>query len=80
MPEAPEKLAFVLELNAKLKELIEWTIDNRPNKDKPLHINDFAEVQEQFRDIACGIDELAMEPEPEDGGAQYVQVTPAPWP
>lgn len=80
MPKAPEKLAFALEVNSKINELIEWVIENTPNKESLLHKEDFLEVQENFRKIACGIDAQQVEPEPSEGGAQYVSVTPAPWP
>ena len=80
MPKASEKLAFALEVNNKIHELIEWVIENTPNKESPLHKDDFLEVQENFRKIACGIDAQKTEPEPSEGGAQYVSVTPAPWP
>ncbi len=80
MQQSPEKIAFAVEVNSKFNELIDWVIENTPNKELPLHRDDFAEIQESFRKIACGIDAQAMEPEPEDGGAQYISVTPAPWP
>lgn len=80
MSKAPEKVAFAMEVNSKLNELIEWIIENTPNKEHTLHKDDFVDVQEEFRKIACGIDAQTLEPEPSEGGAQYVSVTPAPWP
>lgn len=80
MPEAPEKVAFALEVNSKLNALIEWVIENNPNIELAIHKGDFAAAQEEFRKIACGIDAQSTEPEPSEGGAQYVNVTPAPWP
>ncbi|HCS64297.1 MAG TPA: hypothetical protein DIW64_09570 [Cellvibrio sp.] len=80
MSKAPEKVAFAMEVNSKLNELIEWIIENTPNKKHTLHKDDFVEVQEEFRKIACGLDAQTLEPEPSEGGAQYVSVTPAPWP
>ncbi len=80
MTKAPEKLAFAMEVNSKINELIEWIIENTPNKEHPLHKEDFAEVHESFRKVACSIDAQKREPEPSEGGAQYVNVTPAPWP
>lgn len=80
MEQAPEKLAFAMEVNSKINELIEWVRENTPNKESPPEKDDFVEVQERFCKIACGIDAQSTEPEPEDGGAQYVNVTPAPWP
>jgi hypothetical protein len=80
MTEAPEKVAFALEVNARFNELVTWVIEHSPNKDSHLCDEDFADVRERFRKIACGIDAQKMEPEPSEGGAQYVNVTPAPWP
>ena len=80
MSNAPEKVAFAIEVNSKINALIEWVIDNNPNKEYSLNKDAFADVQEEFRKIACGIDTQATEPEPSEGGAQYVSVTPAPWP
>lgn len=80
MPKAPEKLAFAMEVNSKINELVEWVIENNPDKDSILHKEDFAGVHAEFRKIACGIDAQKTEPEPSEGGAQYVSVTPAPWP
>lgn len=80
MPKAPDKIAFAMEINNKVNELIEWVIDNSPNKDTELRKEDFDEVREHFHKVACGIDAQKMEPEPSEGGAQYVNVTPAPWP
>ncbi len=80
MSKAPEKVAFAMEVNSKLNTLIEWIIENTPNPENSLHKDDFLEVQEEFRKIACGLDAQTLEPEPSEGGAQYVSVTPAPWP
>ncbi|MGV8834916.1 hypothetical protein [Cellvibrio sp.] len=80
MSKAPEKVAFAMEVNSKINALIEWIIANNPNNENSLHKDAFAGVQEEFRKIACGLDAQTLEPEPSEGGAQYVSVTPAPWP
>lgn len=80
MTKAPQQVAFALEVNSKLNLLIEWVIENNPNKEAPIFKDAFLAVQEEFRKIACGIDAQSTEPEPSEGGAQYVNVTPAPWP
>jgi len=80
MPKAPEQVTFALEVTSKINELIVWIIDNSPNKELTLSGADFSEVREEFRKIACGIDSQKTEPEPSEGGAQYINVTPAPWP
>lgn len=80
MSKAPEKVAFAIEVNSKLNALIEWIIESTPNKEHTLHKDDFLDVQEEFRKIACGLDAQTLEPEPSEGGAQYLSVTAAPWP
>lgn len=80
MPKASEKLSFAMAVNGKINELIAWVIENSPNKETPLSDADFAEVRENFRKVAYGINPQKTEPEPSEGGAQYVNVTPAPWP
>lgn len=80
MTEAPEKVAFALEVNSRLNALIAWVIESSPNKDDHLCPADFTDVREIFCKIACGIDAQKVEPEPSEGGAQYINVTPAPWP
>ncbi len=80
MPKAPTKVSFAMEVNAKINNLIDWVIENSPEKEHPLSYSDFADVREQFNKVACGLDSLQNEPEPSEGGAQYVNVTPAPWP
>jgi hypothetical protein len=74
MPKASEKLSFAMAVNGKINELIAWVIE------KPLCDADFAEARESFRKAAYGINSQKNEPEPSEGGAQYVNVTPAPWP
>lgn len=80
MTQAPDKVAFAIEVNGKFNELVVWVLDHSPDRERHLSGEDFAELRESFRRIACGIDAQAMEPEPSEGGAQYVNVTPAPWP
>lgn len=80
MLKAPIKVGFAMEVNAKINHLIEWIVENSPEKEHPLSFSDFAQVREEFNKVACGLDSLKNEPEPSEGGAQYVSVTPAPWP
>lgn len=80
MTKAPEEVAFAMEVNSRLNELITWVLENSPTKDEQLCSEDFAEVRDIFCKLACGIDAQKIEPEPSEGGAQYINVTPAPWP
>jgi hypothetical protein len=80
MPKALTKIGFEMEMNAKLNQLIDWAIEHSPKDTHHLSYSDFAEVRDQFNKVACGLTPLKNEPEPEEGGAQYINVTPAPWP
>lgn len=80
MTEAPDKVAFAMEVNSKFNELVAWVIEHSPDNKKHLNGEDFAELREGFCKISCGFDAQTLEPEPSEGGAQYVNVTPAPWP
>ena len=81
MTEAFNQSSFQFELERKLDELITWAIANSPEKSPSLSRGDFAEACNMFsRVCVIGNDCLEREPEPSEGGAQYVNVTPAPWP
>jgi hypothetical protein len=80
MTKAPENVEFALEVNNKFNELIAWVLQHSPAQDEGLKAEDFAQVREKFYQIACGIGAQSTEPEPSEGGVQYVNVTPAPWP
>ncbi|MES2935665.1 MAG: hypothetical protein V4805_19505 [Pseudomonadota bacterium] len=72
---------FMPELERQLDQLIAWAVANAPDKSNNLTKSDFAEVRETFCKIANGTDDLANQRrEPSQGGAQYINVTPAPWP
>ena len=80
MSDIPTKTSFAMEVNAKINHLVDWVVENSPDKEHPLSYSDFAQVREEFNKIACGLGSSKNEPEPSEGGAQYVSVTPAPWP
>lgn len=86
-----QPMSYAQELEYRLEELIEWAIANTPNKTSQLDKQDFMQLREDFCTIAKGgaiinnatvnaSDALAKEPEPSQGGAQYINVNPAPWP
>lgn len=80
MTEAPEKVAFAIEVNQRFNDLVAWVAEHASTEGVTLEGDEFAAVREEFCRIACGIHGQAVEPEPSEGGAQYVSVTPAPWP
>lgn len=73
------KTGFELECEKKCDELIAWAINNS-KKTQGLAASDFSEIREKFCRIATSNKVASAEPEPSEGGAQYVNVSPAPWP
>lgn len=81
MPDISNASNFQFELEHKLGELITWIIANSPEKSSPLTNTDFADVRSSlYKVLAISDDPFSREPEPSEGGAQYVSVTAAPWP
>lgn len=73
---------FSQEFERRFNELAGWAIDNRPDKSQPLELTDFREFLMEMEKIVTWLDEShhRKSAEPEQGGEQYVQVTPTPWP
>lgn len=75
------KLNYAQELELRIDGLVEWAIANQPHTVTKLSKSDFSEPREIFCTIAKGGGTLLkQEPEPADGGAQYINDNPAPWP
>ena len=78
---------FIAELWRRFETLQEWAVSHWPDRQHPLSSADFVEARKEIlslRSPAGSLNQPAMrdaaEPAPEQGGAQYVDVTPAPWP
>jgi hypothetical protein len=74
---------FIDELWRRYEEVQNWAIANWPDMEHPLSTSDFVEARKEI--LALGLPAAARPPvqdaaEPEQGGAQYIDVTPAPWP
>jgi len=81
MSEITQKAIFTRELQRRLDELINWIVESSPDKKIVLAKKDFADIRQFILHIAsAGVDVQAIEPEPEEGGAQYINDNPAPWP
>lgn len=77
----PDQTSYAQEIERRVDDLIRWSVDNAPADFEKLSVDDFAEVRKKFCFIAQGGgNPLEQEPEPEEGGAQYVSMNPAPWP
>lgn len=72
---------FINEVWRRFEEVQNWAIANWPDKEHPLSSSDFVEARKEI--LALGMTETESNrrvPEPEQGGPQYIEVTPAPWP
>ena len=85
-----KKSSFAQDFERRLDELITWAVANSPNQFAPLTGKDFSDARDKLRKIAIdggdpfrrreSAEKASGEPEPSEGGAQYVSVTPNPWP
>ena len=78
-----DQTAFGMELDKKLDEVIAWAVKECPIKEANLAYADFAKVRTDFHQVATGevkANNPLSDAEPEDGGPQYINDNPAPWP
>lgn len=81
MSVSTDSLSFAQALELRINEIVDWAIANQPHTLTKLSPSDFTEPRELFLTIAKGGGNLVQqEPEPADGGAQYINDNPAPWP
>ncbi|MCM2568229.1 MULTISPECIES: hypothetical protein [Janthinobacterium] len=76
---------FIAELWRRFETLQEWAVSHWPDQEHPLSSADFVEARKEILSLRSPAGSLNQpvqqnEAEPEQGGAQYVDVTPAPWP
>lgn len=80
-PTKPDRASYAQEIERRIDDLIRWAVESAPEDFDKLSVDDFSKVRRSFCAIAQGGgNPLEQEPEPEDGGAQYVSMNPAPWP
>lgn len=79
--------AFNQELDRRLDEVIAWVITECPSENITVTYADFAQARNYFHQVASGnltasnpSSAAESEPEPEEGGPQYINDNPAPWP
>lgn len=76
---------FIAELWRRFEALQEWAVSHWPDQRHPLSSADFVESRKEILSLRSPAGSLNQpsqnnEAEPEQGGAQYLDVTPAPWP
>ncbi|MRX09092.1 hypothetical protein GJ697_14720 [Pseudoduganella sp. FT25W] len=83
MDNEDERRRFISELWQRFEQLQAWAVENWPDKDNPLSSADFVESRKEIlglRNPAQAPGGSSSEREPEQGGAQYIDLNPAPWP
>ena len=79
---------FAAEMARRFEDFVSWSMEHWPNKQVPLVDSDFAVARKEISEMVgprLGDGQRRMPDEdaaaaPSDDGAQYVQVTPMPWP
>ncbi|MYM27692.1 hypothetical protein GTP58_05110 [Duganella sp. CY15W] len=74
---------FISELWQRFEQLQAWAVENWPDQEHPLSSADFVESRKEILGLRNPSQAPAGQPadrEPEQGGAQYVDLNPAPWP
>jgi len=81
MDHSAEHHAYIAEVWRRFEEVQQWAIEHWPDAAHPISSSDFVEARKEI----LGLGQKRgggqrQEAEPADGGAQYIDVTPTPWP
>lgn len=74
MDREEERRRFIGELWQRFEELQAWAVENWPDQEHPLSSADFVASRKEILGLRAPL------PEPEQGGPQYIDQNPAPWP
>lgn len=76
--------SYAQELEQRLDGLIEWIVTNQPYNTNKLSTADFSDLRETFLTLsksgAHHENQKGEIPEPSEGGPQYINDNPTPWP
>lgn len=75
-----QRTQFIQQLWQRYELLQQWAIDHWPDREHPLSSADFVEARKEILALGDPPGQPRQGAEPEQGGAQYLNVTPAPWP
>lgn len=81
MSDKPQTEQFATDLEQRFQDLMQWAVSNWPDRDRPLSPADLEEARLAVHAVAQRLrypegEALA----PSEGGAQFVNMSPAPWP
>jgi hypothetical protein len=81
MSDKPQTEQFAADLEQRFADLVQWAVSNWPDPDHPLAPADMDDARKAVHAIAQRLRFPAGEAlSPEEGGAQFVNISPAPWP
>lgn len=81
MTDQTEKEQFASDLEQRFRDLMQWAVTTWPDAERPISLADFDDAQKAVSAIAGRVRHPAGEAlAPSEGGAQFVNVAPTPWP
>jgi hypothetical protein len=81
MNDKPQTEQFAADLEQRFSDLVQWAVSNWPDRERPLSAADLDDARRAVHAITQRLRYPAGEAlAPSEGGAQFVNVSPAPWP
>ncbi|GAA4014623.1 hypothetical protein [Actimicrobium antarcticum] len=84
MTSQTERDQFAAEFNRRFEEFVSWANEHWPEKNQPLRPEDFGASRREIALLLGARLHAGSPPDasalPSEGGEQYVNVNPAPWP
>lgn len=81
MSDQNQKEQFAADLEQRFRDVMQWAVTTWPDTDHPISLGDFEDVQKTVQAISQRLRHPSGEAlAPSEGGAQFVNIAPAPWP
>ena len=81
MSDQNQKEQFAADLEQRFRDVMQWAVTTWPDPDHPISLGDFEDVQKAAQAISQRLRHPSGEAlAPSEGGAQFVNIAPAPWP
>ena len=81
MTDQNQKEQFAADLEQRFRDVMQWAVTTWPDPEHPIALGDFDDVQKAVQAIAQRVRHPSCEAlAPSEGGAQFVNIAPAPWP
>lgn len=81
MSDQSDKEQFAADLEQRFHDLMQWAVSNWPDAERPISLADFEDAQKAVQALTRRVCHAGGEAlSPSEGGAQFVNVAPTPWP